>query len=98
MCGGVLMGLVPSAFKKGFLIPVAVVLAPVLLVGVVALAASDWQTIGSTASGDQVLRLLRRAADEWGAAVIMATHSQEAAAIADVRVRLRDGRIESIEP
>ena len=47
-----------------------------------------------TASGDQVLRLLRRAADEWGAAVILATHSAEAAAIADVRIRLRDGRIE----
>ena len=47
-----------------------------------------------TASGDQVLRLLRRAADEFGAAVIMATHSAEAAAIADIRVRMRDGRIE----
>jgi ABC-type lipoprotein export system ATPase subunit len=47
-----------------------------------------------TTSGDQVLRLLRRAADEWGAAVILATHSAEAAAIADVRIRLRDGRIE----
>jgi ABC-type lipoprotein export system ATPase subunit len=51
-----------------------------------------------TASGDQVLRLLRRAADEAGAAVIMATHSAEAAAIADIRIRMRDGRIESIEP
>jgi ABC-type lipoprotein export system ATPase subunit len=47
-----------------------------------------------TTSGDQVLRLLRRAADEWGAAVILATHSAEAAAVADVRIRLRDGRIE----
>ena len=34
---------------------VAVVLAPVLLVGLVALAAADWRTIGSTAGGDQVL-------------------------------------------
>ena len=51
-----------------------------------------------TASGDQVLRLLRRAADESGAAVVIATHSAEAAAIADIRVRMRDGRIESIEP
>jgi hypothetical protein len=49
------MGLSPSAFKKSLLIPVAVVLAPVLLVGVVALAASDWQRIGSTVGGDQVL-------------------------------------------
>jgi ABC-type lipoprotein export system ATPase subunit len=50
-----------------------------------------------TASGEIVLRLLRRAADEFGAAVVMATHSSEAAAIADVRVRMRDGCIESVE-
>jgi len=47
-----------------------------------------------TASGDMILRLIRRAADEFGAAVVMATHSAEAAAIADVRVRMRDGRVE----
>ncbi|HEX3875434.1 MAG TPA: ABC transporter ATP-binding protein [Bryobacteraceae bacterium] len=47
-----------------------------------------------TASGGQILNLLRRSADELGAAVIMATHSAEAAAIADVRVKMRDGRIE----
>jgi putative ABC transport system ATP-binding protein len=47
-----------------------------------------------TASGDQVLKLLRESADRFGAAVLMATHSAEAAAIADTRVRLRDGRIE----
>ena len=46
-----------------------------------------------TASGDLVLRLIRRAADEFGAAVVMATHSAEAAAIADVQVRMRDGLI-----
>jgi len=50
-----------------------------------------------TVSGDLVLRLIRRAADEFGAAVVMATHSAEAAAIADVRVRMRDGLIESVE-
>lgn len=55
MCGGVLMGLPPSPVKKGLLIAVAVVLAPFLLAGLVALATGDWQTIGSTASGDQVL-------------------------------------------
>lgn len=49
-----------------------------------------------TASGDLVLRLIRRAADEFGAAVIMATHSAEAAAIANVRVQMRDGLIESV--
>jgi len=50
-----------------------------------------------TASGDQVLNLLREAAARFGAAVLLATHSTEAAAIAERRVRLRDGRIESIE-
>jgi hypothetical protein len=41
--------------KKGLFILVAVVLAPVLLVGIVALAAGDWRTVGATAGGDQVL-------------------------------------------
>ena len=41
--------------KKGLFIIIAVVLAPALLVGVVALAAGDWQEIGATAAGDQVL-------------------------------------------
>ena len=50
-----------------------------------------------TASGDQVLALIRQSAAEFGAAVLMATHSAEAAAIADVRVRLRDGRIAALE-
>jgi ABC-type lipoprotein export system ATPase subunit len=49
------------------------------------------------ASGDVILKLIRRAADELGAAVLIATHSSEAAAIADVRVRMGDGRIESVE-
>jgi putative ABC transport system ATP-binding protein len=50
-----------------------------------------------TASGDQVLSLLREAATRFGATILIATHSAEAAAIADTRVRLRDGRIQSIE-
>ena len=37
--------------------------------------------------------LIRRAADERGAAVVVATHSPEAAAIADVQIRMRDGKI-----
>ncbi len=49
------------------------------------------------ASGEDVLRLIRRAARDFNAAVVVATHSAEAAAIADVRVRLRDGAIESLE-
>jgi ABC-type lipoprotein export system ATPase subunit len=49
------------------------------------------------ASGESILKLIRRAATERNAAVLMATHSVEAAAIADVRVRMGDGRIESVE-
>lgn len=50
---GVLMAFPPSLLKKGLL--VAVVLAPVLLVGLVALAAADWRQIGATPGGDQIL-------------------------------------------
>lgn len=49
------------------------------------------------ASGDVILKLIRRAADELGAAVLIATHSTEAAGIADVRIRMNDGRIESVQ-
>lgn len=52
---GVLMRLPGSPIKKGLFISAAVVLAPVLIVGLVALAAEDWRTVGATASGDQVL-------------------------------------------
>ena len=47
-----------------------------------------------TASGDLVLDLLSKAAHQLGATVFMATHSLEAAAIADVQIRMRDGHIE----
>ena len=50
-----------------------------------------------TVSGDQVLGLLQEAAVKFGATVLMATHSAEAAAIAGARVNLRDGRITSID-
>jgi putative ABC transport system ATP-binding protein len=50
-----------------------------------------------TASGDAVLKLIQQSAAEFGATVIMATHSAEAAAIAHTRIHLRDGHIESIE-
>ena len=46
-------------------------------------------------SADIVMGLLRRIADEFGAAILMATHSLEAAKVTDTLVRLRDGRIES---
>lgn len=49
-----------------------------------------------TATGNVVLALLQRLTREQNTATVMATHSSEAAAIADVIVRLRDGRIEEI--
>jgi len=49
-----------------------------------------------TATGNVVLGLLQRLTAQQGAATLMATHSLEAAAIADVIVHLRDGKIEEI--
>jgi ABC-type lipoprotein export system ATPase subunit len=49
------------------------------------------------ATGDLILRLLRRIADTHGTAVMMATHSSEAGAIADTIVHMRDGQIEYVE-
>jgi hypothetical protein len=48
------MSLPPSALKKGVIVIFAVALAPVLLAGVVVMAAGDWRPIGATAGGDQV--------------------------------------------
>ena len=44
-------------------------------------------------SGSLILALLRQCATQFGAAVLIATHSAEAAALADARVQLRDGRV-----
>jgi ABC-type lipoprotein export system ATPase subunit len=44
-------------------------------------------------SGGQVLALLRDSAERFGSTVLLATHSAEAAAIAQTRVQMRDGRI-----
>lgn len=49
-----------------------------------------------TATGDAILDLLRRIADAGKTAVVMATHSLEAAARANRTVLLRDGRIAEI--
>jgi ABC-type lipoprotein export system ATPase subunit len=46
-----------------------------------------------TVTGNLILELVRRIAAEGGAAVMMATHSAEAAAAADVLVRMRDGLV-----
>jgi hypothetical protein len=43
-----------SALKKALLILVAVVLAPMLVVGLAVLAAGDWRAIGQTEAGDKV--------------------------------------------
>ena len=40
--------------KKAFLILAAVVLAPVLVVGLAVLSAGDWRAIGQTEAGDKV--------------------------------------------
>jgi ABC-type lipoprotein export system ATPase subunit len=49
-----------------------------------------------TTTGNVILELLRRLAREQNTATIMATHSVEAAALADTVVQLRDGKIEGI--
>ena len=46
-----------------------------------------------SATGDLILSLLRKIADS-GTAILMATHSADAAAISDRMIRMRDGRIE----
>jgi putative ABC transport system ATP-binding protein len=48
-------------------------------------------------TGNVILELLRRLSRERNTATVMATHSAEAAALADVVVRLRDGKIENVE-
>jgi ABC-type lipoprotein export system ATPase subunit len=49
-----------------------------------------------TTTGNVILELLQRLAREQNTATIMATHSMEAAALADVVVRLRDGKIQEL--
>lgn len=49
-----------------------------------------------TATGNVILELLKRLTGDLNTATLMATHSAEAASLADSVVRLRDGRIEGI--
>jgi putative ABC transport system ATP-binding protein len=49
-----------------------------------------------TVTGGVILELLQRMARERNTATIMATHSAEAATLANVVVRLRDGRIQEV--
>jgi len=46
-------------------------------------------------SGDEILRLLRRACDEKGQTIVMVTHDPKAAEYADRIVRLKDGLVET---
>jgi putative ABC transport system ATP-binding protein len=50
-----------------------------------------------SANGTVVLRLLRRLADE-GQAILMATHSPEAAAICDRTIEMQDGKVTRATP
>ncbi len=49
-----------------------------------------------TTTGNMILALLRRITSEQNTATMMATHSMEAAAAADVLIRMRDGHIEEV--
>lgn len=51
-----------------------------------------------TTTGTVILELLQRLTRKHRTATIMATHSAEAAAIADTVVRLKDGHVEEITP
>ena len=51
-----------------------------------------------TATGNTILDLLQRISSDRGLAIVMATHSAEAAAVASRVVRMRDGRIEDDVP
>jgi ABC-type lipoprotein export system ATPase subunit len=46
-----------------------------------------------SASGKQVLEILRRLRDEQGKTIVLVTHSQEGAALADRVIRMEDGRL-----
>jgi putative ABC transport system ATP-binding protein len=46
-----------------------------------------------SATGSSILQLLRQIANEQQTAILMATHSMEAAALADTLIRLRDGHM-----
>ena len=47
-----------------------------------------------SSTGNVILELLQRLSREQNTATIMATHSAEAAALADVVVHMRDGKIQ----
>jgi putative ABC transport system ATP-binding protein len=46
-----------------------------------------------SASGKQVLEILRRLRDEQGKTIVLVTHSQEGATLADRVIRMHDGKL-----
>jgi ABC-type lipoprotein export system ATPase subunit len=46
-----------------------------------------------SASGKQVLEILKRLKEEQGKTILLVTHSQEGATIADRVLRMQDGRL-----
>jgi ABC-type lipoprotein export system ATPase subunit len=46
-----------------------------------------------SASGRQVLEIFRRLKDEHGKTILLVTHSQEGAAIADRILKMKDGKL-----
>jgi len=50
-----------------------------------------------TSTGNRILELLLRLTREQNTATLIATHSAEAAAIADVIVTLRDGKVADVK-
>src|SRR4051794_36622921 len=48
-------------------------------------------------TGELVLNLLRKTADDFGVSIVMATHSTESTAVVNRIVRMKDGHIISIE-
>jgi putative ABC transport system ATP-binding protein len=49
-----------------------------------------------SANGANILALLRELSDETGTALVLVTHSEEAAAICHRRIHLRDGRVVAV--
>jgi ABC-type lipoprotein export system ATPase subunit len=46
-----------------------------------------------SASGKQVLDILRRLRDDQGKTILLVTHSQEGASMADRVIQMRDGKL-----
>ena len=74
-----------------------VAVARALVTGPLLLLADEPTGNLDSASGDQVLALLRRLADEQGQTILMVTHDARHAARADRLVRLRDGRVIEVQ-